>query len=169
MQAYIIALLLAVISCYSQLWTVVPWWPPPMEQWIHHLEPPSWWMLPIPVTLDTLWLAATPRLVGQTKRGLQRPPPVHVSSMSDCVHCIHCFHSTAVDCGSLTVTNGQVSTSSGTTFPNTATYTCDHGYNLNGTSDRTCQASGNWILTSPTCDRECLNAHYTQLTYFLMY
>ena len=62
---------------------------------------------------------------------------------------------TAVDCGSLTVPNGKVSTSSGTTFMNTATYTCDDGYTLNGTSTRTCQASGTWSLTAPTCDREC--------------
>ncbi len=61
----------------------------------------------------------------------------------------------AVDCGSLTVPNGQVSTSSGTTFMNTATYTCDDGYSLNGASDRTCQANGNWDPTVPTCDREC--------------
>ncbi|XP_064386497.1 sushi, von Willebrand factor type A, EGF and pentraxin domain-containing protein 1-like [Halichondria panicea] len=57
-----------------------------------------------------------------------------------------------VDCGPLTVPNGQVSTSSGTTFMNTATYTCDHGYNLIGVSDRTCQANGAWSLTAPTCD-----------------
>ncbi len=55
----------------------------------------------------------------------------------------------------ITVPNGQVSTSSGTTFMNTATYTCDDGYNLNGALDRTCQANGNWSLTAPTCDREC--------------
>ena len=61
---------------------------------------------------------------------------------------------TAVDCGSLTVPNGQVSAPSGTTFMNTVTYTCDDGYNLNGASDRTCQASGNWDLEEPTCDRK---------------
>ncbi|XP_064386414.1 uncharacterized protein LOC135334960 isoform X1 [Halichondria panicea] len=63
-----------------------------------------------------------------------------------------------VDCGPLTVPNGQVSTSSGTTFMNTAMYTCDHGYTLNGASDRTCQvnrtcqANRTWSLTAPTCD-----------------
>ncbi|XP_064386419.1 uncharacterized protein LOC135334961 isoform X2 [Halichondria panicea] len=59
---------------------------------------------------------------------------------------------TPVDCGPLTVPTGQVSTSSGTTFMNTATYTCDHGYTLNGTSDRICQANGTWSLAAPTCD-----------------
>ncbi len=38
---------------------------------------------------------------------------------------------------------------------NTATFTCNFGYTLNGASGRTCQASGNWDLTAPTCDREC--------------
>ncbi len=59
------------------------------------------------------------------------------------------FIITAVDCGPLTVTNGQISTSSGTTFMNTATYTCDDGYTLNGVSDRTCQADRTWSLTAP--------------------
>ncbi|XP_064387176.1 uncharacterized protein LOC135335578 [Halichondria panicea] len=58
-----------------------------------------------------------------------------------------------VDCGSLTVPiNGQVSTSSGTTFMSTAIYTCNTGYTLNGVLTRTCQANGNWDLTVPTCD-----------------
>ncbi len=61
---------------------------------------------------------------------------------------------TAVDCGSLTVPNGQVSAPSGTTFMSTASYTCDDGYTVNGATIRTCQASGNWDLAAPSCDRE---------------
>ena len=34
----------------------------------------------------------------------------------------------------------------------TATYTCDTGYTLNGNNTRTCQASGTWSGTAPTCD-----------------
>ncbi len=67
-----------------------------------------------------------------------------------------------VDCGALNDTaNRQVSTSSGTTFMNTATYTCNIGYTLNGATIRTCQANGSWNLTPPTCDRECFkqNVH----------
>ncbi len=51
---------------------------------------------------------------------------------------------------------------------NTATYTCDDGYTLNRASDRTCQASGNWSLTAPTCDRECFK-RTLELTNFLTY
>ena len=60
---------------------------------------------------------------------------------------------TAVDCGSLTVPdNGTVSHTGGTTFGQTATYSCDTGYNLVGDSNRTCQAVGSWSGSPPTCE-----------------
>ena len=59
---------------------------------------------------------------------------------------------TAVDCGSLTDPgNGQVNHTSGTTFGENATYSCNTGYNLVGDSTRTCQATGNWSGSEPTC------------------
>ena len=59
---------------------------------------------------------------------------------------------TAVDCDSLTTpANGQVNHTAGTTFGQTATYSCDTGYNLVGDSTRTCQALGNWSGRAPTC------------------
>ena len=75
--------------------------------------------------------------------------------MSDCVRCIHVFKSTAVDCGSLmiAVPNGQVYTSSGTTFMMTATYTCNTGYTLIGANTRTCGGDGSWTPDAPTCAR----------------
>ncbi len=90
---------------------------------------------------------------------------MHVNDGVHCIHCVHTVHA-AVDCGSLTVPNGQVSTSSGTTFMNTATYTCDHGYNLNRATIRTCEANGTWNLTAPTCDRECFKQVYTTANFF---
>ena len=63
---------------------------------------------------------------------------------------IHCI---AVNCGSLdNPTDGAVNTSSGTTFMMNATYSCDFGYNLVGTNTRTCQATGDWSGSDPTCD-----------------
>ncbi len=56
-----------------------------------------------------------------------------------------------VDCGPLTVNNGMVDTSSGTTFMNTATYTCNTGYTLVGVNNRTCQADAIWSRTAPVC------------------
>ena len=65
------------------------------------------------------------------------------------------FHSTVVDCRTLnTTTNGQVSHPNGTTFGQTATYSCNTGYNLVGDSTRMCQADGMWSGSEPTCISE---------------
>ena len=57
-----------------------------------------------------------------------------------------------MDCGNLTyLANGQVALTAGTTFKQTATYSCNTGYNLVGDSTRTCQATGNWSGSAPTC------------------
>ena len=62
------------------------------------------------------------------------------------------FHSTLVDCTTLnTITNGEVSHLNGTTFRQTATYSCNTGYNLVGDSTRMCQADGMWSGSEPTC------------------
>ena len=59
---------------------------------------------------------------------------------------------TAVDCGTLNnPANGQVSHTGRTTYRQTATYSCDTGYNLVGVSTRTCQATGVWSGSVPTC------------------
>ena len=59
---------------------------------------------------------------------------------------------TAVDCGSLTdPANGNVTLNAGTKFEQTATYSCNTGYNLVGDSTRTCQATGEWSGSAPTC------------------
>ena len=61
-------------------------------------------------------------------------------------------HLTVVDCGNLTdPANGQVNHTTGTTFGQTATYSCDIGYNLVEDITRTCQATGNWSASAPTC------------------
>ena len=59
---------------------------------------------------------------------------------------------TALVCGNLTdPVNGSVNHTAGTTLGQTATYSCDTGYNLVGDSTRTCQAAGNWSGSAPTC------------------
>ena len=64
--------------------------------------------------------------------------------------------SVVVDCGNLQdIPNGQVRLST-TTFGSTATYTCDPGYSVVGTSTRTCLASGFWSGREPTCTRKNL-------------
>ena len=57
-----------------------------------------------------------------------------------------------MDCGTLTnPVNGQVNHTFGTTFGQTATYSCDTGYNLVGGTTRTCQATGVWSGSTPSC------------------
>ena len=64
---------------------------------------------------------------------------------------------TVVDCGPLTdPVNGAVDTSSGTTFTNTATYTCNSGFGVNGGESVTCRSDGNWSPNPPTCERELI-------------
>ena len=66
-----------------------------------------------------------------------------------------------VDCGNLTNPgNGSVTHTAGTTFGQTATYSCDTGYNLVGNSTRTCQATGNWSGSVPTCQGMLLHSVY---------
>ena len=65
-----------------------------------------------------------------------------------------------VDCGTLTSpTNGQVNQTAGTTFGQTATYSCDPGYNLVGDDTRICQASGVWSGSEPNCQGMLLLEH----------
>ena len=69
-----------------------------------------------------------------------------------------------VDCGNLTdPANGQVNHTAGTTSGQTATYSCNTGYNLVGNSIRTCQATGNWSQSAPTCDDMLLNGDFNLL------
>ena len=66
---------------------------------------------------------------------------------------------TAVDCGSLTdPDNGQVDHTAGTSLGQTATYSCNTGYNLVGDSTRTCQAEGEWSGSAPTCQGMLLHS-----------
>ena len=57
-----------------------------------------------------------------------------------------------VDCGNLTdPANGNVTHTAGTINGQTAIYSCYAGYNLVGDNTRTCQATGNWSGSAPTC------------------
>ncbi len=55
-------------------------------------------------------------------------------------------------------------TSSGTTFGNTATYSCDGGHILVGPNTRTCEANGNWSPDAPTCLGELVHVDITVTT-----
>ncbi len=75
---------------------------------------------------------------------------------------------TAVDCGGLAnPLNGQVSTSSGTTFMLTTTYTCNTGYTLTGANTRTCGGDGQWTPDAPTCLRKQVISNIKQSMFSL--
>ena len=70
----------------------------------------------------------------------------------------------AIDCGPLTYpANGQVDTSSGTTFGSTASYSCSKGYTLNGVNTRICGIDGVWSNSQPSC-----NSTYTYIIIILI-
>jgi CUB/sushi domain-containing protein len=56
-----------------------------------------------------------------------------------------------VNCGGLTLSNGVVNTPDGTTLGQTATFTCNSGYNRSGPASRTCQADGSWSGSATSC------------------
>ena len=65
-----------------------------------------------------------------------------------------------VHCGTLTnPANGQVSHTAGTTLGQTATYSCNPGYNPVGDITRICQATGVWSGSAPTCQCKLLLKH----------
>ena len=67
---------------------------------------------------------------------------------------------TAVDCRALiNPANGQVIHTAGTTYGQTATYSCNTGYNLAGNSTRTCLATGRWSSSVPTCQGRLIVHH----------
>ena len=55
--------------------------------------------------------------------------------------------------------NYETQEGSTTTQESLATYICNTGYQLNGTSSRTCQSDGTWSGSAPTCTR-MQNVHY---------
>ena len=69
-----------------------------------------------------------------------------------------------MDCGILTdPANGRVSHTAGTTYQQTATYSCDTGYNLVGDGTRICQAGGVWSGSEPNCQGMLLLEHMFQV------
>ena len=72
-------------------------------------------------------------------------------------YCTYTWCISAVNCGTLPdPVNGKVSHTAGTTFGKKATYNCNRGYNLVGDSIHTCQATGVWSGSAPTCKRMLL-------------
>ena len=68
--------------------------------------------------------------------------------------CLMLFHSTVVDCGRLdNPENGRVFIT-GTRVGSIATYRCNRGFRLLGSSRRTCQSNSQWSGQAPVCISE---------------
>ena len=126
-----------------------------MEQ---HLDRQS----PTVVTQATTWWETVLACVKLMDCGLGVHLPVNVCyywvvSTIKYIHTWWSLVSTAVDCGVLrNPVNGQVNDTNGTIFGQTATYSCNTGYNLVGNSTRMCQADGLWTGSAPSCERMLL-------------
>ena len=69
---------------------------------------------------------------------------------------INILYLTVVDCGALSdPANGRVNNTAGTTYGQTATYSCNTGYDLVGDATHTCQSTGLWTGSAPTCQGIC--------------
>ena len=70
---------------------------------------------------------------------------------------VHMYLYVGISCGQPdSPSNGQVNTSAGTSSGDVARYSCNTGYTLNGTAERTCQANREWSGSVPTCESEIL-------------
>ena len=88
---------------------------------------------------------------GSSQDDATSPSSIMTSSRCSNLHNIFLVL-TAMDCGNLTdPVNGSVDHTAGTTFNHTAIYSCNTGYNLVGDSTHTCQRTGNWSGSAPTC------------------
>ena len=105
------------------------------------------------VTLVTHCLVCPHVLAKQMDTGMALSYTVIVSIISfSSSDCNILFILAAVNCSSpVDPVNGQINLPNGTTFGNTAVYTCATGYALSGSSLRSCGADGNWTNTSPIC------------------
>lgn len=80
----------------------------------------------------------------------------------------HLFLAVALQCSDPGVpANGGRDRASGT-VGDVVTYICNFGYNLRGSSTRTCQASGSWSDSMPSCERKTVQLVLLGLCVFIV-
>ena len=83
--------------------------------------------------------------------------PKELTSIDNCFKCTSFFSLSiyitykAVNCNELPVPSNGERTYSGRNYNSRATFSCNTGYRLRGSSSRTCQSSGQWSGTQPSC------------------
>ena len=68
-----------------------------------------------------------------------------------------------VDCGDPGIVEHASKAWSSYTYNNVVTYTCNTGYEMLGSANITCQASGFWSDNKPTCTSELLQNFYLSI------
>ena len=61
-------------------------------------------------------------------------------------------YSIAIQCPALSDPENGACTTTGTGVGDTATYTCNSGFEISGSDTRTCQSNGDWSGSAPTCE-----------------
>ena len=151
---------------FQQLWTVALWLLQAMAKLVTVVGQHLGILPPTAVIRATTWEGGVLAHAKLQNCGLGVNLPVHVWHYCKTFKWWHMYMmrpplSTAVDCGTPTnPANGQVSHTAGSTFRQTATYSCHTGYNLVGGSTRICQATGVWSGSPPTCQRMFVNTNW---------
>lgn len=83
-----------------------------------------------------------------------------VNAINECALCFL----TAKDCGNLTVPQNGSLNGRETTFPNEATFSCDEGFILNGSTVRRCQSDGTWSGIRTSCHGEIITCSYQNIS-----
>ena len=87
----------------------------------------------------------------------------YIEFISILIHFLNAPGSGTIMCPALeNPTNGNL-VLSGNTFGETADYTCNTGFILEGDSTLTCGGDGQWSGSPPVCNRKYLSKMYTRL------
>ena len=77
-----------------------------------------------------------------------------------CIKICTSFICLVIDCGDPGTPSNGVRTGSVFTFGGTIRYTCNQGYQLSGSSIRTCEASGRWSGDNAQCKSKCCTENF---------
>ena len=110
----------------------------------------------IHVTLVSIWLECHSVLVKVTVLGVDLSLHARVRMIIFKVLCFKPFPHSVNVCPTLVApANGNL-VLSGNTFGETASYTCNTGFTLEGDPTLTCDGDGQWSRSSPVCNRKLL-------------
>ena len=75
----------------------------------------------------------------------------------------------AVQCPALSDPENGAVTTTGTGVGDTATYTCNSGFEISGSDTRTCQSNGEWSGSAPTCEGNLITTSVRKSLIYWLY